>query len=138
VAGRKNKMTVADATALLKHVRLELARDHDFPDGSSERGYEFIAPIDNDGHIVAEAWKLTRDRCRVRRFWAHEPSEVGHVVHKPGGAWAFHYDIHGDPDHDETGFHFETHKMLPGEYVSIKEQDGIMRTFRVRAIGDLE
>jgi hypothetical protein len=26
-------------------IRLELARDHDFPDGSSERGYEFTAPL---------------------------------------------------------------------------------------------
>ena len=26
-------------------IRLELARDHDFPDGSRERGYEFSAPL---------------------------------------------------------------------------------------------
>ena len=26
-------------------IRLELARDHDFPDGSRERGYEFTAPL---------------------------------------------------------------------------------------------
>ena len=135
----KTKTRSLDAAkALLRHVRLELARDHDFPSGSRERGYEFVAPIDNDGHLVAAAWKLTRDRCRVRRFWPHEPSEVGHLVHKPGGAWAFHYDIHGDPDHDETGFHLDTHKFVPGEYVSIKEQDGMMRTFRVTAVGDLE
>ena len=30
-------------------IRLELARDHDFPDGSSERGYEFTAPLGQDG-----------------------------------------------------------------------------------------
>lgn len=135
---KKVKMSEAEAKALLRHVRLELARDQDFPEGSRERGYEFIAPIDNDGHIVAEAWKLTRDRCRVRRFWAHEPAEVGHIVHRPGGAWAFHYDIRGDAVHDDSGYHFDTHKLLPGEYVSIREQDGEMRTFRVRAVGDLE
>ena len=135
---KTNTMSLDAAKALLRHVRLELARDHDFPSGSRARGYEFVAPIDNDGHLVAAAWHLTRDRCRVRRFWPHEPSEVGHLVHKPGGAWAFHYDIHGDPDHDETGFHLDTHKFVPGEYVSIKEQDGMMRTFRVTAVGDLE
>lgn len=133
----KKSMSLEAATVLLRHVRLELARDHEFPNGSTERGYEFVAPIDEDGHLVASAWQQLRDRCRVRRFWGHEPAEVGHIVRKPGGRWAFHYDIHGDPDHDETGFHLETHKFLPGEYVSITEQDGVMRTFRVRAVVDL-
>jgi hypothetical protein len=135
---KSKSMSVADATKLLRHVRLELARDHDFPNGSSERGYELVAPLDETGHLVSEAWKVLRDRCRVKRFWAHEPAEVGHIVRKPGGNWAFHYDIHGDPEHDETGFHLDTHRFAPGEYVSIKEQDGVMRTFRVRAVGELD
>ena len=119
---------------LLRRVRLELARDHEFPDGSRERGYDFIAPLDDKGHIVASAWKALRQRCRVRRFWPGEREEVGHIVHKPGGTWAFHYDIHGDPAHDETGFHLDTHVFTPGEYVSIKEQDGVLRTFRVVSV----
>ncbi len=135
---KSKNMSVADATPLLRHVRLELARDHDFPNGSSERGYELVAPLDDDGHLVPEAWKALRDRCRVRRFWVNEAREVGHIVRKPGGHWAFHYDIHGDPDRDETGFHLDTHRFVPGEYVSIKEQDGIMRTFRVRTVADLD
>jgi len=123
---------------LLRRVRLELARDHDFPNGSRERGYDFIAPIDNDGHIEPNAWKELRQRCRVRRFWADEQEEVGHIVHKPGGAWAFHYDIRGDAMHDERGFHFENHVLKPGEYVSIKEQDGTLRTFRVASVRELD
>jgi hypothetical protein len=119
---------------LLRRVRLELARDHDFPEGSIERGYDFIAPLDDNGHLVASAWKVLRERCRVRRFWPGEREEVGHLVHKPGGAWAFHYDIHGDPSHDETGFHLDTHVFKPGEYVSVKEQDGVLRTFRVISV----
>ena len=39
--------------------------------------------------------------CRVKRFWAREPDEIGHVVHKRGNAWAFHYDMRGDSAHDE-------------------------------------
>ena len=134
-------MTLKTAESLLRHVRLELARDPDFPEGSRERGYEFVAPIDAKGHLVAEAWKLTRERCRVRRFWPHAPREVGHVVHKAGGqaggTWAFHYDIQGDPAHDETGFRLDTHSFAPGEYISIKEQDGAVRTFRVTAVSKL-
>ena len=53
---------------MLRRVRLELARDHQFPDGSSERGYDFIAPLDAKGHFAFDAWKALRERCRVRRF----------------------------------------------------------------------
>jgi hypothetical protein len=122
---------------MLRRVRLELARDHDFPDGSSARGYEFIAPLDRQGHIELAAWKGLRERCRVRRFWGHEREEVGHVLHKRGNVWAFHYDIHGDPNHDEAGFKFERHTFVPGEYVSLKEQDGAQRTFRVVSVREM-
>lgn len=127
-------MNQDDAQKLLKRVRLELARDHDHPNGSSDHGYDFIAPIDVDGHIVPDAWKLLRDRCRVKRFWDGEPDEVGHIVRKPGGSWAFHYDIHGDPDHDESGYRFDHHEFKPGQYVSLKEQDGVLRTFIVKSV----
>jgi hypothetical protein len=131
-------MNEREAVRLLRRVRLDLARDHDFPEGSLDRGYDFIAPIDENGHIVASAWKLLRDRCRVRRFWASEPEEVGHIVHKPGGAWVFHYDIHGDSAHDETSFRLEKHTLKQGEYVSIKEQDGVLRTFRVASVIEID
>ncbi len=121
----------------LMRVRLELARDHDFPSGSPERGYDFAAPLDGDGHIDAAEWKENRKACRVVRFWAGTPDEVGHLVRKPGGSWAFHYDIHGDPDDDEAGYRFGTHAFKPGEYVSIKEHDDQLRTFHVVSVRDL-
>jgi hypothetical protein len=123
---------------MLRLVRLELARDQEFPNGSKERGYDFVAPLDAKGHIDREAWKDTRDFCRVKRFWARERDEVGHVVHKRGDVWAFHYDVHGDANQDEAGFKFNTHAFVPGEYVSIKEQDGDLRTFRVASVQELE
>ena len=123
---------------MLRHVRLELARDHEFPNGSSERGYDFIAPLNRSGHIDLTAWKALRDRCRVRRFWAHEAEEIGHILHKRGRVWAIHYDIHGDPSHDEAGFRFDSHAFIPGEYVSIKEQDGVLRTFHVVSVLEVD
>jgi hypothetical protein len=68
----------------LKRIRLELARDHDFPKGSPDRGYDFIAPVDGEDRLVAQEWRKSRDRCRVRRFWAGE-EEMGRLVHRPGG-----------------------------------------------------
>jgi hypothetical protein len=49
-------MKKLQAEKLLRRVRLLLARDHDFPNGSVERGYDFIAPLDAKGHIVPGAW----------------------------------------------------------------------------------
>jgi hypothetical protein len=122
----------------LYKIRLELARDHDFPDGSSARGYEFTAPLAADGHIDHEVWKPLRDRCRVHRFWEGEDDEVGHLIRKPGGSWALHYDLLGDPDDDESGYRFGNHVFKPGEYVSIKEHDDEMRTFKVVMVQPLE
>ena len=121
----------------IKKVRLELARDPDFPNGSREHGYEFTAPLDDQAHIDPEEWHLHRDLCRVRRFWNGEPAELGHLIRKPGGSWAFHYDIHGDEDDDESGYRFGAHTFAPGEYVSIREHDDVMRTFRVISVSDI-
>ncbi len=121
----------------IKKVVLELARDPDFPNGSRAHGYRFTAPITEDGKIDAEAWKTHRDQCRVVRFWGDEEDEVGHLIRKPGGAWAFHYDVHGDEDNDETGYRFALHVFKPGEYLSIKEHDDQMRTFKVIAVSAL-
>lgn len=112
-------------------VRLELARDKQFPNGSSDHGYEFTAPLGRDGHIDIAAWRRHKAQCTVRRFWEGESEERGHVLHTSGRTFKFHYDSAGDPDDDETGYRFDSHAFLPGEYVSIREHDGELRTFRV-------
>lgn len=121
----------------LKRVRLELARSHEHPNGSSEHGYDFIAPLDDEGHLVAAEWRQERDRCRVRRFWAGQPNEIGRLVHKRNKAWVFDYNPKSSDD-DEPGFKFDQHKFVPGEYVSITEHDGVQRTFHIRAVVDLD
>lgn len=117
----------------LKKIRLELARTHGFPEGSTRHGYEFVAPLDAEGKIDAEAWHAVRARCRVRRFWGDEEDDVGHLVHRPGGSWAFRYDVSGDED-DESGHRFGAHRFEKGEYVSIRDADGELETFTVAAV----
>jgi hypothetical protein len=117
----------------LKRVRMTLARTKAFPEGSARHGYEFVAPLDATGHIDATAWKAVREKCQVRRFWADEPDDIGHLVHRPGGSWAFHYDVVGDED-DEAGYRFAAHTFNVGDYVSIKDEDGDMHTFQVVAV----
>src|ERR1700676_2762198 len=120
----------------LNRILLTLARSKDFPDGSSRHGYDFIAPLDPQGHIDPILWKKYRDYCRVRRFWAGEDDQVGRLVHKPGGGeharWVFEYDP--GRDDDEAGYKLGEHAFLPGEYVSISGKDGKLQTFRVISV----
>jgi hypothetical protein len=112
----------------LNRILLNLARSKEFPYGSPRHGYDFIAPLDPEGHIDPILWKKYRDYCRVRRFWAGEEDEVGRLVHKPGGAeharWVFDYNHPHEDDDDEAGYKFGAHAFLPGEYVSISGQNG--------------
>ena len=120
-----------------KRIRLELARSKEFPTGSARHGYEFVAPLDDNGHIDPKLWQEHRDHCRVRRFWNDEADEIGRLVHKPGGAeharWVFDYDPKATDD-DESGYRFGTHAFVPGDYVSIRDDDGELHTFQVASV----
>lgn len=118
----------------LKRIRIELARDHDYPEGSPNCGYEFVAPLDGSGLMDPDEWRQNRKACQVTRFWEGEKPEIGHLIRKPGGSWAFHYDVFGDEDDDETGYRFGHEKFVVGEYVSILEHDDKMRTFKVVSV----
>lgn len=124
----------------LSRILLNLARSGEFPEGSSRHGYDFIAPLDADGHIDPALWRRYRDGCRVRRFWKGEEDEIGRLVHKPGGTerarWVFDYDV-GEDDGGETGYRFGAHRFLQGEHVSISGQDRKLHTFRVVAVDPL-
>lgn len=121
---------------VLKRIRLELARSKEFPAGSPNHGYEFVAPLDVHGRIDAALWRTHRDHCRVRRFWGDE-EEVGRLIHRPGGPeharWVFDYT--GKAEYaDEPGYRFGAHAFRPGEYVSIADEAGELHTFRVATI----
>jgi hypothetical protein len=122
---------------VLKRIRLHLARSKAFPEGSSRHGYEFVAPIDANGHIDPELWRHHREHCGVRRFWNGDPEQIGKLLHKPGGAeharWVFDYDA-SRADDDEAGYRFGGHTFAPGEYVSITEDDGDVHTFKVMSV----
>lgn len=121
---------------VLKRIRLNLARSKDFPSGSARHGYEFVAPLDASGHIEVDLWRKHRDHCGVRRFWGDE-EEVGRLAHKPGGSeharWIFDYDGAAQDD-DEAGYRFGSHAFRPGEYVSIRDENGEMHTFQVVSV----
>jgi len=117
----------------VKTIRLELARNKDFPEGSRDHGYVFRAPLTEDGQLDHDAWPSVRKECVVHRLWPGEPEEKGRLVHhaaRGGGRWLFHYDGE-DADLDEPIFKFDRHHFVVGEYVTITEHDGEARTFKV-------
>ena len=118
--------------ATLNRIRLELARTEGFPEGSSRHGYEFVAPLDQSGHIDAKAWHAVKDRCTVTRFWSGEDDEAGTLRHV-GHGWRFDYDGRIDQD-DEPFFKLDRHALAPGNYVSVTEHDRVQRPFRVVSV----
>jgi hypothetical protein len=119
----------------LSQIRLELARTPEFPQGSPDHGYEFVAPLSKDAHIDSKEWKTVKDRCRVVRFWGGEEQELG-VLRHVGGGWRFDYDSASETD-DEPFFKLDLHALKPGAYVSITEHDGVQRPFRVASVTPL-
>jgi hypothetical protein len=116
----------------LMRIRLEMARTPEFPQGSAEHGYEFHAPLTRDGHIDAQEWKTWKDACQVIRYWGDEPEQHGLLRHV-GRGWRFDYDA-SDEEDDEPFFKLDRHALLPGNYVSVTEHDGVQRPFRVVSV----
>jgi len=134
---RRHDDTIAENEELgdvvaLKNIRLELARTKDYPEGSAAHGYEFVAPLDEDGHLDMAEWKQYRQVCTVLRFWAGEDDEHGLLLHSRGGRWVFSYEP-GEED-DEPIFKFDSHRFVAGEYIAITEHDGVTRPFRIVSI----
>ncbi len=121
----------------LKKITLNLARTKEFPEGSIRHGYDFIAPLDDKGHIDAQSWHNHRNSCVVHRFWGNEPRMRGMLVHRAGGVqgatWIFDYDNAKDND-DEAGYRLGDHVLLTGEYVSIHDAEGHLNTFKVVSV----
>lgn len=116
----------------LKLIRLELARTKDHPEGSRAHGYEFVAPLDDGGHLDPEEWQKYGQACTVWRFWEGEDDEHGILTRTRDGNWVFSYQP-GDDD-DEPIFKFDRHVFKIGEYVSITEHDEVARPFRIASI----
>jgi len=120
----------------LVRIRLELARTPDHPEGSPNHAYEFIAPLSDENHIDASAWKAVKDRCAVTRFRDSQEPELGFLRHV-GHGWRFDYDVEDDAD-DEPFFKLDRHSLTRGAYVSITEHDGVQRPFKVASIVPVE
>lgn len=113
-------------------VRLELARDRDFPEGSHRHGYEFVLPLDNAGQLDRAHYRKTPELCTVHRFWEGSDDLTGTLHHTSRGQWMFSYHL-GEME-DEPIPHFAEHKFREGEYIAVREPDGSEHTFRIALV----
>lgn len=115
--------------ARLHHVRLELAREASAPDGDHGRGYDLVVPLD-DASRLADLGPFIDDvrAGHVRRFRGGETDALGRLIHGPGGAWLLAFEGEAQP---ELGFRLGEERMEPGEYLSIREADGVYHPYRV-------
>jgi hypothetical protein len=125
----------ASLPAQFRRIRIELAREAGHPEGDPGVAYVIVAPLDANDRIDARLWHEHRDACRIARLRPGKDDNHGHLVHRQGGGWAFHYDAAAKMP-DEVGFHFADERFAAGEYVSINET-GKMHTYRVASVAHL-
>jgi hypothetical protein len=121
--------------AQFRQIRIELAREPGHPEGDTTVAYLIIAPLDADDRIEPVLWRDHREACRIARQRPGEQDDHGHLIHRQGGSWAFHYDA-GTNTPDEVGFHFADQRFVIGEYVTINE-GGKPHTYRVVSVNRL-
>jgi hypothetical protein len=117
----------------ISHIALELAREPGHPLGDRDHAYHLYLPLTADGHIDGEAFTKVHELCHVRRLRPGEAEARGRIVHGPGGRWIFDYSDDTDRD-NETGFRLQAGRFVPGEYVSVHEDDGKTHVFQVLSV----
>ena len=120
-------------TEVISRIELELAREPGHPQGDRNHAYHLFLPLTAEGRIDAEAWRRHQPLCRVRRFRPNEEEARGSILHGPGGRWIFDYSDATDRD-NEVGFKLGAERFVPGEYVSIREDDGKTHVFQVTSV----
>ena len=119
----------------LRKIRLELARVAGSPGGNPNYGYEFVAPVDGKDRLDAEAWPEVGQLCTMRHFAPGEEDVHGELIYRGHGEWAFSYKP-GDSD-DEVIYRLTKHRLREGEYMSVREHDGVSRPFKIALIETL-
>lgn len=110
------------------NIRLELARDREFPRGSPHRCYLLFLPLQATGCIDEALVLASPKRATVRRFWPSQADLRGNVIKTPNG-WAFCYESREEGV--EQLFDFDTHPIRVGECFAVTEPDRERLPFRV-------
>ena len=64
----------------------------------------------------------------VKRF-----ARLSRISLRGGATWAFDYDGSAAED-EEAGYRLGDHVFAPGEYVSVRDEEGVLHTFKVVSV----
>lgn len=115
-----------------RRIWLEPAPEKSDSERSGSVGYVLVAPLAEDGSIDVDLWHQFHEFCGVIRFRPQESDDVGHLVRKSGGTWAFRYDVTGKPD-DEPAYYIGSERFVTGDYTPIHDDSGL-HVFQVALI----
>lgn len=114
-------MTDPAAPLGFHHIRLELAREPQHPEGDHDIGYDILAPLKADRRLDAAAWREAPEKCRVRRFSHGATLAFGRLRHAAPDRWFLDFEP-GEAD-DAHGFRLADEALETGEYVSLSTGD---------------
>ncbi len=114
----------------LQQIIMRLARNPGFPDGDASQGYIVIAPLDTSDRLDVDEWRQHRQHCIVTRFKPGLDRDADGLLTHNGSHWFFHYDEKREGE-DEPVYRLGDHRLGPGDYVTIHENDGQSMTYRV-------
>jgi len=115
-------------------IRLELAINADFPRGNNACGFVWKLPLTADFQIDASAWVKDPKSFQVSRFWESEQDVQGHMVQRSEGVWYMEYS----DGEQEPVFQLDNEKLLPGEFIDIRDHGNLMHIFKVVSITAIE
>jgi len=113
----------------MTRITLRLARNPSSPEGDLERGYVLLAPLGADGKIDADIYAAAKAACTVRRFGPGMDAAMGKLK-RHASVWYFDYDVQRTSD-DEPVFKLGDHRFVPGDYVTITDEEGTPLTYQV-------
>ena len=110
--------------------RLELAQTDEFPRGSVSRAYLVRVPVDESGMIDEDAILANPRRATVRRFWASQADQNGHVA-RTADAWCFCFI---GQNGDQAICRLGCEPLRTGAHITVTEADGVPLPFRIASM----
>jgi hypothetical protein len=68
-----------------RQIRVELAREHDHPEGDAGVAYVIVAPLDRNDRIDPVLWREHREACGIVRLRPDKEDQHGRLAHRQGG-----------------------------------------------------
>ena len=118
-------------------VTLVMANGPGFPQGSAAHRYELDVALTPGGYLDDEAWRADPRIWPATRAWPGGPPRQGDVQWDDETGWSLSiYPADGQQvDAPRHALMRHVGQLRPGEYVTLREPEGIEYSYRVVSVG---